>query len=718
MKDIREKASRERMSKEEMFQETKERAVEWKEKAIETKGKAKEKIKGGIFGKIIKTILLPFVLALLVVGLITLIMVQDALMDAKQNEIESLAELTGSKVETFFTRYQEMARQMAANHALQHFFEDMPAGQAIGTAENYEEINETLVNSAKNDTENVLVTWIADFDASQFAESSGYTTEVGEWDVTTRSWYNQVNQAKDVVITDPYENSSTNSLVVSVISPVWSEDGQRILGVTGVDLTLDHVQEMVKGMNQEMITEMSIGDSGALLLVSGDGTVLSGPKESMIQKNITEIYDSSVAAKVTQGHSGVLSFQYQNTAFKGYVYSMESVGWNLLVVISNKDYEYDFYILKSIIFVVFMIAIAIMIVGNILVAKSIIKPITGLAETAGQIAEGHLDVKVNVAAQGETGLVAEALDKTVDRLKDYMIYIDEITMVLNQIAAGDLTFRLEQDYAGEFAKIKEALLNISETLTKTVQDITTAAVKVSTSSEQISNGAQSLSQGSTDQAASVEELQATITDISTKIDNNAQNALEANQKAAVLRQSIHQCSEQMSRMVEAMQNINQTSNEIGNIIATIESIASQTSMLSLNASIEAARAGEMGRGFAVVASQVGTLAGSSMDASKTSNQLIANSLSAVEKGMELTEQTNGLLQSVVDNIEEVAGAIGSISDASSEQALAVNQVMVGVEQISGVVEENSAMAQESSAAASELAQQAEVLKELIDVFQV
>lgn len=669
----------------------------------------KTKVKGSIFGKIMKTILLPFIIVLLTIGLITLIFVQNSLTKAKETELENIAGLTASKVEGYFVRYQEMARQLAANHALQHLYEDMKPGQTFEDTELFEEIFETLVNSADNDKENVLVTWLADFDASQFAESSGYTTKVGEWDVTSRGWYSQMQKVKDVIVTEPYENSSTHSLVVSVLAPVWNEDKNRILGVAGVDLTLDHVQGIVKAMK--------FGKTGAFTLVSEEGMVIVGPEDSMVQKNITEIYDSAVASRIMGGQTGIISFTRDKTAYQGYVSSLGDLGWNMISVMTEKEFVNDFYILKNIIFTIFMIALAGLIAGNILVSKSIIRPITGLAHVAEQIAAGGLDVKVDVNAQGETGLVARALDKTIDRLKSYIVYIDEITAVLNQIAGGDLTFRLEQDYAGEFARIKDALLNISSTLTQTVHNIEKTARKVSEGSVQISEGARSLSEGSTDQAASVEELQATITDIAARVEHNARNAVEADKKSDVLSMSIHQCNEQMNRMVEAMNDISRTSDEISNIIGTIESIARQTSMLALNASIEAARAGEMGKGFAVVASEVGDLANNSMDASKTSNSLIANSLSAVERGMQLAEQTSELLRSVVADIEEVGRSIGNISNATAQQSQAVNQVRTGVEQISNVIEENTAMAQESAASAGELSEQAQSLKELIGTFK-
>lgn len=671
--------------------------------------KRREKLKGSIFSKMMKAILLPLVILLLVVGLITLIFVQNSLNSAKATEVEKIAELGSSRVEVYFTKYEEMVRQMATELDLRQMLTALKKGQAVADAEGYAAINDYLVESAGNDTENISVTWLADFDASQFAESSGYTTEVGEWDVTTRVWYDQVRSARDVVVTEPYENSSTHSLVVSVIAPVWSLDDSEMIGVAGVDLNLDHLQETVNAM--------AFGETGAVMLVSADGMIVSSPQKDVIQKTASEVFGEEIAGKIAAREDGPVISTYGGTKYRGYLKSMEGTGWTTVIQLTDKEYVYDFYILKNTIFALFMVAIAGVAVGNVLVAKSIIKPITALAGVAEEIADGNLEVKMDLKATGETGLVANALQRTITRLKDYITYIEEINRVLNQIAQGDLTFELYQDYAGEFAKIKSALLNISTTLTDTVLNIEKSAGKVTAGSGAISNGAQSLSQGTMDQAASMEELQATVTDISERIDSNARNAVTASDKSDKLKGMVHECNSQMQNMVEAMREIQQTSDEISNVIGSIEKIANQTSMLSLNASIEAARAGEMGRGFAVVAGQVGDLAGSSIEASRTTAELISNALQAVEKGMTLTQQTDKLLQSVVESIDEVAGEIDNISRASTQQADAIGQITEGMEQISSVIEENSSMAQESSASAGELAEQAQVLQELIGVFK-
>lgn len=670
----------------------------------------KERVKGSIFGKMMKGILLPLLAVLLVVGAVTTLSVEKALNEAKATEMESIAELGGSRVDGFFTKYREMARQMASGRELQQLLTEVKQGQTIGEAQSYPEFLKTMTVSAANDPANILVTWIADFDSSQFAESSGYVTEVGEWDVTTRVWYDQVRNAKDVVMTEPYENSSTNSLVVSVLAPVFAEDGNEILGVAGVDLNITNLQSMVAGM--------AFGETGYFVMVSEGGMIITSPDADMVQKSVNAAYDAQTAQRIAGGQTGPARFTYQGAARQGYITAVGSTGWKILASMTDREYQSDYVSLRNIILAIFAAAIAVVVAGNILISKSIIRPITGIAHAAEQIAAGGLDVKVDVKIEGETGQVANALIKTIGRLKDYIAYIDEVTDVLNRIAGGDLTFELEQEYVGEFSKIKEALLNISSTLTKTMLNIEQASQKVTGGSDSISAGAQQLSQGTTDQAASVEELQATIADISDRIESNAQHAVEASDKSAQLKDSVHQCNEQMRKMVEAMQEISAASDQIHNVIGTIEEIARQTSLLSLNASIEAARAGEMGRGFAVVASEVGSLAENSMEASKTTADLIMNSLEAVEKGMALSRETDRVLQEVVGKIEEVSDSISNISQASVEQSDAINQVMDGVEQISAVIEENSAMAQESSASAQELAEQSLVLNELIGAFKI
>lgn len=234
----------------------------------------------------------------------------------------------------------------------------------------------------------------------------------------------------------------------------------------------------------------------------------------------------------------------------------------------------------------------------------------------------------------------------------------------------------------------------------------------------MSHGAQALSEGAMDQAASVEELAASITTIQTQINENATNAGQVNKKVESVNDMIMQSNVKMKEMIDATDEISLKSKEISKIINIIEGIASQTNLLALNASIEAARAGESGKGFAVVANEVKNLAEQSSEAAKNTAELISGTLIAVNNGASIADSTAEYLLTVVSEVNEVVDIVDRISIASNDQASAIDQITYGVDQISGVVQSNSATAQESAATSEELSSQAQTLKGLVENFQL
>lgn len=358
------------------------------------------------------------------------------------------------------------------------------------------------------------------------------------------------------------------------------------------------------------------------------------------------------------------------------------------------------------------------IVFAIYIIRSINKPVRELDNVARKIAEGDLDQIITYSSRDELGTLATNFNKTVGRLRNYVSYIREISDVLKQIADGNLVFELTLDYEGEFARVKQALEEISVALNDTLGQINQAADQVSSGSDQVSSGAQALSQGATEQASSIQELAATINEISTQVKDTAANANEARRQTDMTGEQVTTSNSQMQEMITAMTEISDKSGQISKIIKTIEDIAFQTNILALNAAVEAARAGEAGKGFAVVADEVRNLASKSAEASKSTAALIEDTVQAVEKGTDIANSTAESLFAVVESTKGVVASVDKIASAADQQADSIAQVTVGIDQISSVVQTNSATAEESAAASEELSSQAQVMKGLVGRFKL
>lgn len=373
---------------------------------------------------------------------------------------------------------------------------------------------------------------------------------------------------------------------------------------------------------------------------------------------------------------------------------------------------------ETIVVAVLVVVCVLSLVFAIYIIRSINSPVKELDQVATKIAAGDLDQSIKYRSRDELGKLAINFNKTVDRLRDYVKYIDEISSVLNQIADGNLVFELSYDYAGEFAKVKRALEQISASLNNTLGQINQSADQVASGSDQVSSGSQALSQGATEQASSVEELAATISEISAQVKETASNANEARRQSDETGEQVASSNQQMQEMISAIDEISEKSGQISKIIKTIEDIAFQTNILALNAAVEAARAGAAGKGFAVVADEVRNLASKSSEASKSTAALIEGTVLAVEKGTGIASATAQSLNSVVESTKKVVDSVEKIAFAAEQQATSIAQVTQGIDQISSVVQTNSATAEESAAASEELSGQAQMLKSLVGQFKL
>ena len=353
--------------------------------------------------------------------------------------------------------------------------------------------------------------------------------------------------------------------------------------------------------------------------------------------------------------------------------------------------------------------------------KRVSGPLAKITQAAERLEKGELgladgkQMQIDVCSNDEIGLLGEIFEGTIGSLR---AYIGEISEVLGAIAKGDLTQETQQNYMGDFQAIKKSLDSILGALNQTMGQFAASASHVSDGADQVSASAQTLAQGATEQASAVTEISTTLADISAGARATSDAAAEAGQFVNQAGAQLGVSMESVKELSVSMDRIAEDSKQIGTIIATIENIAFQINILSLNAAVEAARAGAAGKGFAVVAEEISSLASKSDEAAKATKELIERSAATIKEGGRMMDKVSEALDRTGELAGNVTVRMEQVVDAVEKQTVAMEQVSTGVEQISAVVENNSATSQECAAASEELSSQSSMLMELISSFRL
>ena len=532
--------------------------------------------------------------------------------------------------------------------------------------------------------------------------------------------YVQQAMSGNVYVSEPLVSKITGELSIMVAAPIYYK-GSRSAGIVGVVYFVPPETFL-----NDIVSSIQVSDNSRAYMINKTGdTIADTTLDTITTQNVEREAQSDSSLKelaaihgeMRQGKNGFGSF---HTAagpwYTAYAPVGGTDGWSVAVTAMKKDYLADTYAGMLINVLAIVASVLASVVVALKLSSSISDPMRACVRRMRLLVEGDLTSPVPQATgQDET---AELTRTTAEMVAGLNTIINDIGYLLTEMANQNLDIQSahREAYVGGFQSILQSMRTLKVELSGTMRQIEGAAGQVSSASGQVSMGAQTLSQGAMEQASAVEQLAATINDISNSAGRTATAAEEAVRFVGQAGGQLGVSVEHVKELNAAMEKISRSSEEISKIIAAIENIAFQTNILALNAAVEAARAGTAGKGFAVVADEVRNLASKSDEAAKATKELIGGSIAAVEEGSRAVSMVTESLEQTSVYAGSVTTQMDIVVKAVEEQTASLAQVTEGVNQISAVVQTNSATAQESAAASEELSAEAGSLKQLVDRF--
>lgn len=647
----------------------------------------------GITGKLVFATVVSAVLALAALLAVVYFQMSGALLDKSENLLQATTERTLQETRAWMNG--TLAMLDTQRDTIEYEDMDIPAMQ------------DYIKHTAGQNDAYPAGLYVALTDGSLYHASF---VPGPDFNALVKSWYQDGLTSQDFILGDVYFDEDSRSYVVGASCALKNKDGS-VRGVAAADVYLDSISQIVSGIQIE--------DTGGIFLVDTRTDTIIGHRDPEITGSKLSDLDSGMYAYASQKISAGESGLSLNKGIYIQVAPVPGSDWTAVAYVSQGEVLAELHQLTLTMAILAVLAAALLTLLVVIQVRRIIgRPVAELTQAATRIAEGELEQTIHYQSNDELGTLASDFNRVTDRLRDYVVYINEIADTLREIAKGNLAFTLKQEYTGEFSKIKDSLDEISFQLNGVMGQLHAASRDVAAGAQQVSGGAVQLSQGSTEQASEVDVLAGHINAVSDSVHRIAQGAQEASRISQEVKSGLAESSDKMHNLTEMIQSISDRSNEIHSIVKTIEDIAFQTNILALNAAVEAARAGEAGKGFAVVADEVRMLAGKSSDAAKETTMLLGQTVDSMAEGARAAQNTSESMLAVVAHAEEMEKLIEGIADYTQQQSVNATEITQGIEQISNVVQTNVATAENSAAASEELSAQAAMLSRLVSKFQL
>ncbi len=636
-------------------------------------------------------------------------MVRDDITNQMTNAVESRAVI----IDDYVASAEEYLKAFALSGEVRELLADPDNADLLQKAQQYT----VDFSNVKGIFEGL---YIADTNTYVLTHTSsgavGITTREGE---SLETFQNTILADQELTNLGIMQSPGTGNMVISMYYPIY--EGKTCLGFVGAGVYADRLMDALLDLELKNLPE-----SKYVFMNAQTGVYIYHEDESLLNTQAEEKGHVEIIKRVQDaGNTDTTAYTYRNEKGRNqlvvYKY-LDNRDWIFMVQADSSKVYGSVSMVRILMGAACAGVAAIIILVTLLILSKTGKELMVVEHAISGLSEFDLDADKGLepfyGRKDEVGMIAYATHNVCKHLK---AAIEDMERILSEIADGNLTVDVKKNesyYIGGLKMLTGSLQAIRSKLMKVIKEISFVSHQVNAEAGQVLSRADSMSQGAEEQALSVQALGDAVSNIEQQADSTAKFASLAKEENVRTHQRIETCSSDMLNLMSAMQTIDEKSKEIIKVIKTIEDIASQTNILSLNAAVEAARAGEAGKGFAVVADEVRMLAGQSAEAARNTAFLIRETVTAVETGSHISDLTNQALQDVVASAEHVSDAVSSIFEAADDQSGAVERISQELERISDVVRSNGDVVKDSAAVSEKMSEQAAMLKEQVSKFHV